>query len=153
MSLAPKSNISYNKIESPLLASNNILVDEDGILTFADAVDGTISDTENPTATGYRYTEEFPVTFNNGICYDIGTISDSTDLSNVRFSAGGRLVQTCELWFNTTETPPTAHKWPVNIYWIDSATGTAPTLIGSKNYRIVFRQEPNKIIASIAYLY
>jgi hypothetical protein len=63
------------------------------------------------------------------------------------------LVQTCELWFRTSATPSTKHKWPTGIYWIDSATGAAPTLLASKNYRLVFRQEPNKIIASIAYLY
>jgi hypothetical protein len=94
-----------------------------------------------------------PTSFENGVCYDIGTISNTTNLSNVKFTAEGRLVQTCELWFKTPATVPTTHKWPTNIYWIDSANGSAPTLIASKNYRLVFRQEPNKIIASIAYLY
>jgi hypothetical protein len=96
-----------------------------------------------------------PVNFENGVCYDIGVISNTTDLSNVKFTGEGRLVQTCELWFTTSATPPTAHKWPygTELYWIDSATGAAPTLLASKNYRLVFRREPNKIIASIAYLY
>lgn len=93
-----------------------------------------------------------PTSFNNGVCYDIGEISDTTDLSNVRFSSEN-LVQTCEVWFTTPATVPTNYKWPTDLYWIDSATGAAPTLIASKNYRIVFRREPKKVIASIAYLY
>ena len=153
MSLSAKSNISYQKIESPQINTNNLLVDSNGVLAFTDSIDGTVIDVENHNATGYQYIEGMPTVFNNGICYDIGQISNSTDFSNITFSAEGRLVQTCEVWFKTPATVPTTHKWPKNIYWIDSATGAAPTLIASKNYRLVFRQEPNKIIASIAYLY
>lgn len=122
-----------------------------GVITFEDLIDGTV--VERSGASGYQYVEGIPTKFNNGVCYDIGTISNTTDLSAITFSSEGRLVQTCELWFTTPATVPTTHKWPANIYWIDSATGAAPTLIASKNYRLVFRQEPNKIIASIAYLY
>jgi hypothetical protein len=122
-----------------------------GVITFEDLVDGTV--VERSGASGYQYVEGIPTKFNNGVCYDIGTISNTTNLSAITFSSEGRLVQTCELWFKTPATVPTTHKWPANIYWIDSATGAAPTLIASKNYRLVFRQEPNKIIASIAYLY
>jgi hypothetical protein len=142
---------SANTFEAPI-QTNNIVVDG-GSLTFTDTIDGTVIDTINPNASGYRYIPEIPSSFDNGVCYDIGEISDSTDLSLVRFSAEGRLVQTCELWFRTSATPSTKHKWPTGIYWIDSNTGAAPTLLASKNYRLVFRQEPNKIIASIAYLY
>ena len=137
-------------INNGAMISGNVFV-SNGVLTFEDLVDGTVI--ESNGATGYRYVEGMPTTFNNGICYDIGVISNETDLSTVTFSAQGRLVQTCELWFTTSATPSTKHKWPTGIYWIDSATGTAPTLLASKNYRLVFRQEPNKIIASIAYLY
>lgn len=153
MSLVSKSNISYQKVESPQINTNNLLVNGTGVLAFTDDIDGTVFDFENNTASGYQYVEGMPTSFENGVCYDIGTISNTTDLSNVKFTAEGRLVQTCELWFKTPATVPTTHKWPTNIYWIDSATGAAPTLIASKNYRLVFRQEPNKIIASIAYLY
>lgn len=152
MSLTSKSNISYQKVESPQVNTNNILVDGMGILTFTDDIEGTIIDTENNNATGYRYVEGTPSEFNNGICYDIGEITSTTDLSNVRFNSN-TLVQTCELWFTTPSTVPTGYQWPSDLYWIDSATGTAPTLIASKHYRIVFRREPNKVIASIAYLY
>lgn len=141
-----------NTFNDQVTVNNNILI-SDGVLTFEDTIDGTVADTINPSASGYRYIPEIPSSFDNGVCYDIGEISDLTDLSSVRFSAEGRLVQTCELWFTTSATPSTKHKWPTGIYWIDSATGAAPTLLASKNYRLVFRQEPNKIIASIAYLY
>ena len=153
MSLSSKSNISYQKVEAPQVNANNMLVDGGGVLTFTDGIDGTILDFENPCASGYHYVEGMPISFNNGVCYDIGEITSTTDFSNVKFSANGLLVQTCEVWFKTPATVPSGYKWPTGTYWIDSATGAAPTLIASKNYRIVFRQEPNKIIASIAYLY
>ena len=122
----------------------------EGVLTFEDLIDGTV--VERSGASGYQYVEGMPVNFENGVCYDIGTITNETNLSNVTFTSE-ILVQTCELWFTTPATPPTAHQWPTNTYWIDSATGAAPTLLANKNYRIVFRREPNKIIASIAYIY
>lgn len=139
-----------NTFEQTVTAKEDIIV-TNGIITFEDLIDGTVI--ERSGASGYRYVEGMPASFNNGVCYDIGEISNTTNLSNVTFSGKGRLVQTCELWFTTPATVPTTHQWPANIYWIDSANGAAPTLIASKNYRIVFRQEPNKIIASIAYLY
>lgn len=144
-----------NTFNDQVTVNNNVLI-SDGVLTFEDTIDGTIVDAKNPNISGYRYVSGIPSSFNNGVCYDIGEISDLTDLTEVRFSgneASIPLVQTCELWFTTSATPSTAHKWPANIYWIDSATGAAPTLLASKNYRLVFRQEPTKIIASIAYLY
>ena len=146
-----------NTFEKTLIAEDGInatsgdIVVSEGVITFEDLIDGTV--VERSGATGYQYVEGMPTSFENGVCYDIGEISNTTNLSNVKFTAEGRLVQTCELWFKTPATVPTTHKWPTNIYWIDSATGAAPTLIASKNYRLVFRQEPNKIIASIAYLY
>lgn len=140
-----------NTFNEQVTVNNNVLI-SNGELTFADLIDGTVIEPNG--ASGYRYVQGIPTNFNNGICYDIGEITNETDLSNITFSSTtGELVQTCELWFTTSATPPTTHKWPTNIYWIDSATGAAPTLLASKNYRIVFRNEPNKIIASIAYLY
>lgn len=146
-----------NTFEKTIIAEDGInatsgdIVVSEGVITFEDLVDGTV--VERSGASGYQYVQGIPTSFENGVCYDIGEISDTTNLSNVKFTGEGRLVQTCELWFTTPATPPTAHQWPINIYWIDSATGAAPTLLASKNYRLVFRQEPNKIIASIAYLY
>ena len=145
-----KSNISYQKVQTPQVDANNVLVSDGGYIAFQDGIDGTII--ERNGASGYRYNQEVPITFENGVCYDIGTITNETNLSNVTFTSEN-LVQTCEIWFKTPATAPTAHKWPKETYWIDSATGAAPTLIANKNYRLVFRREPNKIIASIAYLY
>lgn len=140
-----------NTFNEQVTVNNNVLI-SNGELTFTDLIDGTVIEPNG--ATGYRYVQGIPANFNNGVCYDIGEITNETDLSAKTFSStSGELVQTCELWFTTSATPPTTHKWPTNIYWIDSATGAAPTLLASKNYRIVFRNEPNKIIASIAYLY
>jgi len=165
MSLISKSILYKQKIETPQVNTNNIFVEGNGSLTFTDSangngslivtdsVNGTVFDTENPMASGYYYTEGIPSVFNNGVCYDIGEISDTTNLKNITFSANGRLIQTCELWFTTPAPAPINHQWPDNTYWIDSATGAAPILLPSKNYRIVFRQEPKKIIASIAYMY
>lgn len=145
-----KSNISYQKVQTPQVNANNVLVSDGGCITFQDGIDGTVI--ERDGSSGYRYNREIPITFENGVCYDIGTITDETNLSNVTFTSEN-LIQTCEVWFQTPATPPTTHQWPANTYWIDSATGAAPTLIANKNYRIVFRREPNKIIASIAYIY
>lgn len=138
-----------NTFNQTIVAKENIFV-SNGVITFEDLIEGTV--VERSGASGYQYVEGMPTSFNNGVCYDIGEISSTTDLSNVKFSSE-KLVQTCELWFRTPATVPTGYKWPTDLYWIDSATGAAPTLIASKNYRLVFRREPNKIIASIAYLY
>ena len=145
-----KSNISYQKVQTPQVDANTVLVSDGGYIAFQDGIDGTII--ERSGASGYRYLQQVPIRLENGVCYDIGTITNETNLSNVTFTSEN-LIQTCEIWFRTSATLPTTHQWPANTYWIDSANGTAPTLIANKNYRIVFRREPNKIIASIAYLY
>lgn len=132
------------------VTGGNVVI-SDGVLTFDDLTDGTTIDSNG--ASGYKYFQGIPASFNNGVCYDIGEMTNNTDLSGIKFSASGKLVQTCELWFTTPSTAPTGHKWPTNLYWIDSSSGAAPSLLASKNYRIVLRQEPTKIIASIAYLY
>ena len=152
MSLVAKSNITYQETATPLVKTNNVIMDGDGVISFTDP-DGVVTLSDDKTVTGYRYFVGMPTQFNNGCIYDIGEISDETNLESIRFSAGGRLVQTCEVWFTTPATVPTKHKWPTGSYWIDSATGAAPTLIASKNYRLVFRNEPKKLIASIAYVY
>lgn len=146
--------------EDGLNATSGDIVVSEGVITFEDLIDGTV--VERSGASGYQYVEGMPTSFNNGVCYDIGEISNTTDLSNVKFTTSidpitqmARLVQTCEVWFTTPATAPTTHQWPYgnDLYWIDSPTGAAPTLIASKNYRIVLRREPKKVIASIAYLY
>lgn len=147
-----KSKITKDKVETPTVNVTEVSIADGGLLTFRDSIDGTVMQTET-ISSGYRYVQTIPKVFTNGVCYDIGELSDTTNLCHVSFSAEGRLVQTCELWFTTPATLPTNYKWPNNTYWIDSPTGAAPTLIASKNYRVVFRQQPTKIIASIAYVY
>lgn len=149
----------YNTFNHTIFAKEDIIV-TNGVLTFEDTTDGTVIITPDGTltessvgASGYRYVQMMPTAFENGVCYDIGEITNETNFYEIGFTGKGKLVQTCEIWFTTSATPPTNHQWPKDIWWIDSATGTAPTLIASKNYRIVFRNEPNKIIASIAYIY
>lgn len=152
----PNTFSEENTFEKTIVAQDGMhatggdILITNGALTFEDLIEGTV--VERSGASGYQYVEGMPTSFNNGVCYDIGEISSTTDLSNVKFSSE-KLVQTCELWFRTPATVPTGYKWPADLYWIDSATGAAPTLIASKNYRLVFRREPNKLIASIAYLY
>lgn len=148
-----------NTFNHTIFAKEDIIV-TNGVLTFEDTTDGTVIITPDGTltessvgASGYRYVPMMPTAFENGVCYDIGEITNETNFYEIGFTGKGKLVQTCEIWFTTSATPPTTHQWPKNIWWIDSATGAAPTLIASKNYRIVFRREPNKIIASIAYIY
>ena len=146
-----------NTFNQTVFAKENIIV-SNGVLAFEDLVDGTVmmideTVTEHASASGYRYVKVIPSSFENGICYDLGVIDDNLDLYEIKFTGKGNLVQTCEIWFTTSDTLPTNHKWPKDIYWIDSANGSAPVLIANKNYRLVFRREPNKIIASIAYLY
>ena len=155
--LPEQTIISKRKTVTPKINTNevqtqSVYLAEDGMITFADETDGTIFDSVTKT-TGYVYTQVTPTTFANSIVYDIGELSNDTNLENITFAGGGKFIQTCELWFSTPATLPTKYKWPKNTYWIDSPTGAAPTLIASKNYRIVFRQEPTKIIASVAYLY
>lgn len=133
------------------LVSNSDIFVSGGILTFEDVTDGTV--TTRTGATGYQYVTGMPTAFNNGMCYDIGAISNTTDFSTVSFNGNEHIIQTCEIWFTTPATPPTTHKWPTGTYWIDSSNGAAPILLGSKNYRIVLRREPSKILASVAYMY
>jgi hypothetical protein len=140
------------KVNTNEVQAQTVYLAEGGAILFADEIDGTVTDNAS-SASGYIYAQSIPTTFSNGVCYDIGELSNATNLSHVSFSAAGRLIQTCELWFTTPATAPTEHVWPSGTYWIDSPTGAAPALLASKNYRVVFRQEPNKIIASIAYVY
>ena len=148
-----------NTFNHSIFAKEDIIV-TNGVLTFEDTTDGTVMITPDGTVTessvgasGYRYVQMMPTAFENGVCYDIGEITNETNFYEISFTGKGKLVQTCEIWFTTSATPSTNHQWPKDIWWIDSANGSAPTLIASKNYRIVFRCEPHKIIASIAYIY
>jgi hypothetical protein len=93
-----------------------------------------------------------PFVLDHNCVYDFGVISQDISLGESEFFGKGKLIQTCEVWFETGSTVPTV-TWPVGTYWIESATGSAPTLSASTRYRIALRSEVDTIVASIAYTY
>ena len=85
MSLVAKSNITYQETATPLVKTNNVIMDGDGSITFTDP-DGVVTLSDDKTVTGYRYVAGMPTQFNNGCIYDIGEISNDTNFENVRFN-------------------------------------------------------------------
>lgn len=149
------TTVNVINAQDGLTATGGDIVISEGVLTFTgdDEVDGTIR--QRNGATGYQWIDcsnNRPANFNNGICYDFGTITSALDLSAIRFSGTNNLVQTCEIWFTTGSTIYTV-TYPAGTYWIDTSYSGAPTLSPNMHYRMVLRQEPNKIIASVAYAY
>lgn len=130
--------------------SGNIIVNKEGVLTFSDP-DGTVISSNG--ISGYQYIESVPTSFTNGAIYELGLVEGSLDLFAINFDGiDDRLVQTCEVWFMTGATVPTI-TWPSGTYWIDKANGIAPTLIANMTYRIVFRNEIIRTVASVGYCY
>ena len=148
MSLSSKSNISFNKIESPQINSNNILIDKNGILTFSD--DGEIK--IRGGASGWPYEKKTPSLLENGKVYDMGDITADVDLSAMTFGENTTLIQTCEIWFKTG-TEIFNFTWPEGLFWIDYDNGTMPTLLPNMKYRIAIRNEITNLVASISYAY
>lgn len=139
--------------QSGLTATGGDVVISQGVLAFEDMADGTVS--QRSGMSGYQWLDcsvNKPANWNNGICYDFGTLSSSLNLSSIRFSGTNNIVQTCEIWFTTGATTHTV-TYPTGTYWIDTSNSGAPTLSPNMHYRMVLRQEPNKIIASVAYAY
>ena len=54
MSLVAKSNITYQETATPLVKTNNVIMDGDGVISFTDP-DGVATLPEDKTVTGYRY--------------------------------------------------------------------------------------------------
>ena len=130
--------------------SGNIIVNKEGVLTFSDP-DGTVISSNG--VSGYQYIELVPTSFTNGAIYELGLVEGSLNLSAIQFDGiEDKLVQTCEVWFRTGSTLPTI-TWPTGTYWIDKANGVAPTLIANMTYRIVFRNEIIRTVASVGYCY
>lgn len=130
--------------------SGNIIVNKEGVLTFSDP-DGTVISSNG--VSGYQYIELVPTSFTNGAIYELGLVEGSLDLSAIQFDGiEDKLVQTCEVWFRTGSTLPTI-TWPTGTYWIDAKNGVAPTLIANMTYRIVFRNEIIRTVASVGYCY
>lgn len=148
MSLSSKSNISFNKIESPQINSNNILIDKNGILTFSD--DGEIK--IRGGASGWPYEKKTPSLLENGKVYDMGDITADVDLSAMTFGENETLIQTCEVWFKTGDTIFN-FSWPEGLFWIDYDDGSMPALLPNMKYRIAIRNEITNLVASISYAY
>ena len=130
--------------------SGNIIVNKEGVLTFSDP-DGAVISSNG--VSGYQYIELVPTSFTNGAIYELGLVEGSLNLSAIQFDGiEDKLVQTCEVWFKTGSTLPTI-TWPTGTYWIDKANGVAPTLIANMTYRIVFRNEIIRTVASVGYCY
>lgn len=130
--------------------SGNIIVNKEGVLTFSDP-DGTVISSNG--VSGYQYIELAPTSFTNGAIYELGLVEGSLDLSAIQFDGiEDKIVQTCEVWFRTGSTLPTI-TWPTGTYWIDAKNGVAPTLIANMTYRIVFRNEIIRTVASVGYCY
>ena len=148
MSLSSKSNISFNKIESPQINSNNILIDKNGMLTFSD--DGEVK--IRGGASGWPYKQKIPTLLENGKVYDMGEITSDMDLSSMTYGENTTLIQTCEIWFKTG-TEIFNFIWPEGLFWIDYDDGIMPTLLPNMKYRIAIRNEITNLVASISYAY
>ena len=148
MSLTSKSIITYDKIESPEIKSNNVYIDGSGTLEFADDGEVTLSN----GASGWPYTIFMPDKFENGKICDLGLLTSDVDLSNVAFDGDDTIVQTAEIWFTLGDT---VHNiiWPPNVIWIDTIDGTMPPLTANLNYRLSIRKEVKYIVASISYTF
>ena len=147
MNLVSKSEITYQKIESPQINSNNILIDNGGILTF-DEKDGQIISSNG--ASGWPYTVGINSKLENGKIYDLSNITSDLDLSNLSFDGNETIIQTAEVWFTFGDTVYDI-TWPSNLIWIDTVDGTMPRLFSNQNYRISIRKEINHLVASISY--
>ena len=129
----------------------NVIVNQSGTITFFDDGETILSS----NASGSLYVDcssSTPFVLDHNCVYDFGVISQDINLGESEFFGKGKLIQTCEVWFETGSTVPTV-TWPVGTYWIESATGSAPTLSASTRYRIALRSEVDTIVASIAYTY
>lgn len=148
MSLTYKTDISYNKIETPQIHSNNVFIDKSGILTFLEDGEANVSN----VSSGWPYVQGIPTLLDNSKIYDVGLISGDTNLSGMYFDDSETIVQTCEIWFTTDSTIYNI-TWPKDMKWIDYDDGNMPTLIPNMKYRIAIRNEITNIVASISYYY
>lgn len=131
-----------------VVSSGNVYVNKNATITFLDDGEVTISN----GASGYLYEMGIPEILDNGRIYDLGTITQETDLSSVVFNGDDTIVQTCEIWFTTGDIPYNII-WPIGTIWIDYEDGSMPSLYSNMKYRISVRNEITDIVASISYTY
>ena len=133
---------------SVVVKSGNVYVNKNSSITFLD--DGEV--TINNGASGYLYERGIPEILDNGRVYDLGVITQDTDLSGVIFNGDDTIIQTCEIWFTTADISYNI-TWPEGTIWIDYEDGNMPTLYPNMKYRISVRNEITDIVASISYTY
>ena len=133
---------------SVVVKSGNVYVNKNSSITFLD--DGEV--TINNGASGYLYERGIPEVLDNGRVYDLGVITQDTDLSSVIFNGDDTIIQTCEIWFTTADISYNI-TWPEGTIWIDYEDGSMPSLYSNMKYRISVRNEITDIVASISYTY
>ena len=133
---------------SVVVKSGNVYVNKNSSITFLD--DGEV--TINNGASGYLYERGIPEILDNGRVYDLGVITQDTDLSAVIFNGDDTIIQTCEIWFTTADISYNI-TWPEGTIWIDYEDGSMPSLYSNMKYRISVRNEITDIVASISYTY
>lgn len=133
---------------SVVVKSGNVYVNKNSSITFLD--DGEV--TINNGASGYLYERGIPEVLDNGRVYDLGVITQDTDLSGVIFNGDDTIIQTCEIWFTTADISYNI-TWPEGTIWIDYEDGSMPSLYSNMKYRISVRNEITDIVASISYTY
>jgi len=131
-----------------IIDNGNIIINKAGTISFLD--DGEIE--VSSSASGILYLPGIPQILDNNRVYDVGEITEDTDLSGMEFRGGDVVIQTCEIWFTTGATLYNI-TWPEEVYWIDTTNAKAPTWVVNMNYRIALRKEINKWVASISYCY
>lgn len=143
------------QLDAPITTNNsinvlggNIYISKGSQISFLD--DGEVTITSG--ASGYPIYNGIPSIVSNGVIYNIGTLTDDVDLSDITFDGDETLVQSCEIWFTVGATAYDI-TWPDNAYWIDYEDGTIPSLFTNMKYRIVLRKEIDDIVASISHYY
>lgn len=112
------------------------------------------SDVEVSGFPGQPYFFDTPSEMLCDVVYDLGLLTENKDLSGIHFANISTHVQTCEIWFKTSETVYTV-TWPSDSIWPDEIGGIAPTALQSNTaYRYAVRREVNgTFVIAKAYSY
>lgn len=162
--------VASDSITSPTITANSQLIYKgqelnesfaktvgDNELTGNQTITGDVIITEDITSTGFPgqlYFFNTPSKMMCDVVYDLGVLKESKDLSGIRFANISTHVQTCEIWFETSETVYTV-TWPSDSIWPDEIGGIAPAgLMNNTAYRYAVRREPNgTFVITKAYSY
>ncbi len=112
-------------------------------LLFGNFTENSTTDVPQP-----YHADSQPAILQAGHVYDLGVLSNDTDLTGLMFSAKEH-VQTAELWLSIGNTELTII-WPTNAIWPNGE----PVLRANTAYRFALRREPNaNLIINLAYEY